>query len=83
MVDSSNLCGVKVAVQTGTTQEEEVNKANEQCKARAGGRLLDAAHRHAQVLAFGHHNHTTCARILDQRVGDLLEIGRASCRERV
>ena len=34
-VDSSNLCGVKVAVQTGTTQEEEVNKANEQCK---GGR---------------------------------------------
>ena len=32
-VDSSNLCGVKVAVQTGTTQEEEVNKANEQCKA--------------------------------------------------
>ncbi|KAB8287951.1 ABC transporter substrate-binding protein [Bifidobacterium ramosum] len=32
-VDTSNLCGVKVAVQTGTTQEEEVNKANEQCKA--------------------------------------------------
>ena len=32
-VDSSNLCGVKVAVHTGTTQEEEVNKANEQCKA--------------------------------------------------
>lgn len=32
-VDSSNLCGVKVAVQTGTTQEEEVNKDNEQCKA--------------------------------------------------
>ena len=27
-VDSSNLCGVKVAVQTGTTQEEEVNKAD-------------------------------------------------------
>ena len=24
------------------------------------------------MLAFGHHNHTTCARILDQRVGDLL-----------
>ena len=32
-VDTSNLCGVKVAVQTGTTQEEEVNKDNEQCKA--------------------------------------------------
>ncbi|MBT1162047.1 MULTISPECIES: ABC transporter substrate-binding protein [Bifidobacterium] len=32
-VDTANLCGVKVAVQTGTTQEEEVNKANEQCKA--------------------------------------------------
>ncbi len=32
-VDSSNLCGVKVAVQTGTTPEEEVNTANEQCKA--------------------------------------------------
>ena len=31
-VDSSNLCGVKVAVQTGTTQEEEVNKANEHGK---------------------------------------------------
>ncbi|KAA8819510.1 ABC transporter substrate-binding protein [Bifidobacterium rousetti] len=32
-VDSSDLCGKKVAVQTGTTQEEEVNKDNEQCKA--------------------------------------------------
>lgn len=32
-IDTSNLCGVKVAVQTGTTQEEEVNKDNEQCKA--------------------------------------------------
>ena len=32
-VDTSNLCGVKVAVQTGTTQEEEVNAANDQCKA--------------------------------------------------
>ncbi|MBW3091226.1 ABC transporter substrate-binding protein [Bifidobacterium miconisargentati] len=32
-VDTSNLCGVKVAVQTGTTQEEEVNAANEKCKA--------------------------------------------------
>ena len=31
-IDTSNLCGVKVAV-TGTTQEEEVNKDNEQCKA--------------------------------------------------
>ncbi|KAA8825230.1 ABC transporter substrate-binding protein [Bifidobacterium reuteri] len=32
-VDTSNLCGVKVAVQTGTTQEEEVTAANDQCKA--------------------------------------------------
>jgi polar amino acid transport system substrate-binding protein len=32
-VDTENLCGVKVAVQTGTTQEEEVNKDSEQCKA--------------------------------------------------
>ncbi|KFI93993.1 ABC transporter substrate-binding protein [Bifidobacterium saguini DSM 23967] len=32
-VDTSNLCGVKVAVQTGTTQEEEINAANDQCKA--------------------------------------------------
>lgn len=32
-IDTSNLCGAKVAVQTGTTQEEEVNKDNEQCKA--------------------------------------------------
>ncbi|MBW3088468.1 ABC transporter substrate-binding protein [Bifidobacterium sp. 82T24] len=32
-IDSSNLCGKKVAVQTGTTQEEEVNKANDACKA--------------------------------------------------
>lgn len=32
-VDTSNLCGVKVAVQTGTTQEEEVNAANDKCKA--------------------------------------------------
>ena len=39
-VDSSNLCGVKVAVQTGTTQEEEVNKDNEQCKA-AGKDAID------------------------------------------
>lgn len=32
-VDTANLCGVKVAVQTGTTQEEEVNAANDKCKA--------------------------------------------------
>ena len=31
--DSSNLCGLKIAVQTGTTQEEEVNAANEKCPA--------------------------------------------------
>ncbi|NMN01239.1 ABC transporter substrate-binding protein [Bifidobacterium sp. DSM 109958] len=31
--DSANLCGLKIAVQTGTTQEEEVNSANEQCPA--------------------------------------------------
>lgn len=31
--DSSKLCGLKIAVQTGTTQEEEVNKANEECPA--------------------------------------------------
>ena len=31
-VDTSNLCGLKIAVQTGTTQEEEVNKAVKQCK---------------------------------------------------
>ena len=32
-VDTANLCGVKVAVQTGTTQEEEVNEMSEQCEA--------------------------------------------------
>ncbi len=32
-VDTSSLCGLKIAVQTGTTQEEEVNEAQEQCKA--------------------------------------------------
>ncbi len=32
-VDTSNLCGLKIAVQTGTTQEEEVNEAQAQCKA--------------------------------------------------
>uniref|UniRef100_UPI004026D453 ABC transporter substrate-binding protein n=1 Tax=Bifidobacterium adolescentis TaxID=1680 RepID=UPI004026D453 len=32
-VDTSDLCGLKIAVQTGTTQEEEVNKGAEQCKA--------------------------------------------------
>ena len=32
-VDTSDLCGLKIAVQTGTTQEEEVNAAAKQCKA--------------------------------------------------
>ncbi|MCI1832375.1 MAG: ABC transporter substrate-binding protein [Bifidobacterium sp.] len=32
-VDTSNLCGVKVAVQTGTTQEAEMTKATAACKA--------------------------------------------------
>ena len=32
-IDTSDLCGLKIAVQTGTTQEDEVNKAAEQCKA--------------------------------------------------
>ena len=32
-VDTKNLCGLKIAVQTGTTQEEEVNAANEKCPA--------------------------------------------------
>lgn len=32
-VDTSDLCGLKIAVQTGTTQEEEVNEAQAQCKA--------------------------------------------------
>ncbi|KFI59464.1 ABC transporter substrate-binding protein [Bifidobacterium cuniculi] len=32
-VDTSDLCGLKIAVQTGTTQEEEVTAINEQCKA--------------------------------------------------
>ena len=31
--DSANLCGLKIAVQTGTTQEEEVTEANESCPA--------------------------------------------------
>ena len=31
--ESSNLCGLKIAVQTGTTQEEEVTAANEKCPA--------------------------------------------------
>ena len=31
--DSANLCGLKIAVQTGTTQEEEVNADNEKCPA--------------------------------------------------
>lgn len=32
-VDTSNLCGLKIAVQTGTVQEEEANNAAKQCKA--------------------------------------------------
>ncbi|OXN01358.1 ABC transporter substrate-binding protein [Bifidobacterium vansinderenii] len=32
-IDSSDLCGKKVAVQTGTTQEEEINSDNDACKA--------------------------------------------------
>ena len=32
-VDTSDLCGLKIAVQTGTTQEEEVSAAAKQCKA--------------------------------------------------
>ena len=32
-VDVSDVCGLKVTVQTATIQEEEVNKLNEQCKA--------------------------------------------------
>ncbi|MBT1166491.1 ABC transporter substrate-binding protein [Bifidobacterium simiarum] len=39
-IDSSDLCGKKVAVQTGTTQEEEINKANDACKA-AGKSSID------------------------------------------
>ena len=31
-IDSSDLCGKKVAVQTGTTQEEEINADNDACK---------------------------------------------------
>ena len=31
-VDASDLCGVTIAVQTGTTQEEEVNDDNAKCK---------------------------------------------------
>ena len=32
-VATSDLCGLKIAVQTGTTQEEKVNAAAKQCKA--------------------------------------------------
>ncbi|MBW3088971.1 ABC transporter substrate-binding protein [Bifidobacterium sp. 82T24] len=32
-VDPDNLCGMKIAVQTGSTQEEDVNKSSDQCKA--------------------------------------------------
>ena len=39
-VDTGDLCGVKVAVQTGTTQEEEANKASAACK-KAGKTAID------------------------------------------
>lgn len=32
-VDTDDLCGMKIAVQVGTTQEEEANEIKEQCKA--------------------------------------------------
>ncbi len=32
-VDTSDLCGKKIAVQTGTVEEEDANKAAKQCKA--------------------------------------------------
>ena len=32
-VDENNLCGLKVAVETGTVEEEAINKTAEQCKA--------------------------------------------------
>ncbi|KAA8821963.1 ABC transporter substrate-binding protein [Bifidobacterium vespertilionis] len=32
-VDTSNLCGLKIAVQTGTVQEQEANDANANCPA--------------------------------------------------
>ena len=32
-IDSSDLCGNKIAVQTGTVQEDEANKIAKQCKA--------------------------------------------------
>lgn len=32
-VDAKNLCGTKIAVQVGTTQEEDANKIKEQCAA--------------------------------------------------
>ena len=42
-VDVSDVCGLKVTVQTATIQEEEVNKLNEQCKAgKATGMAKEA-----------------------------------------
>ncbi len=32
-INPKNLCGVKMAIQTGSTQEELINEANQQCKA--------------------------------------------------
>ena len=32
-IDPNNLCGRKIAVQTGSTQETEVNESSDQCKA--------------------------------------------------
>lgn len=40
--DSANLCGQKIAVQTGTTQEEEVNAANEECPADSKIEILSS-----------------------------------------
>ncbi|OZG68086.1 ABC transporter substrate-binding protein [Bifidobacterium eulemuris] len=40
--DSANLCGLKIAVQTGTTQEEEINAANEQCPADSKIEILSS-----------------------------------------
>lgn len=37
--DSSSLCGLKIAVQTGTTQETELEEENAQCKADGKGSI--------------------------------------------
>ncbi|MEE1295663.1 MAG: ABC transporter substrate-binding protein [Bifidobacterium sp.] len=44
-VDTADLCGRKVAVQTATTQQEEVETMNEQCKAdgKKGIEILSSA----------------------------------------